>query len=72
MTINNINRLISFQILALNEFSIIYEINHAIPRNIIAFIIKNNKLIGCVQKTGLSIDVYYQNSGERNVEELFN
>ncbi len=70
--INNMNRLISFQILALNERAIIHEINHAITRDALAFITEDNNHIGVVQKTGLSVDVFHKNSGERNVEELLN
>lgn len=66
------NRLIVFQILALNERAIIHEINHAITRDKIAYIMEGNAPIGAISKTGLSIDVSHQNNGERNIEELLN
>lgn len=71
-SINNMNRLVLFQILALDELSIIHEINHAITRDVMAVITEDNKIIDDVQKTGLNIDVSNQYGEERIVEELLN
>lgn len=69
---NHMDRIIYFQILSLNEVSIIHEINHAITSDIIAGVMEENQSVAPVNKTGLSIDISHQNNGERMMEELLN
>lgn len=70
--INHMDRLISFQILALSELAIIHEINHSITRDNLAYLVDDNMSICAVSKTGLSIDITNQNNEEKIIEELLN
>lgn len=71
-SIRKMRRFVAFQILALNEISIIHEINHALTSDNLAYVMDENTPIGLISKAGLSIDVNHNNSGERNTEELLN
>lgn len=68
----HMDRIIAFQILSLTESTIIHEINHALTRDNMAYMYEENRALHTIAKTGLSIDVKGNNSGERNIEELIN
>lgn len=71
-SIRHLDRIITFQILSLTESAIIHEINHAITRDYIAYIIEDERVTSAISKTGLSIDIASQSSDEKNLEELLN
>lgn len=72
-SVKHMDRIITFQILTLTEKAIIHEINHAITRDNLAYIMDDRSTpIGAISKAGLSVDANCQNNGERIVEELLN
>lgn len=71
-SVYHIDRIISFQILSLSETVIIHEINHAITRDNLAYIIDDNQPTKAIHKTGLNVDISSQIGNEKNAEELIN
>lgn len=71
-SIERMHRIVSFQILSLSEDSIIHEINHAITRDNIAYVMEGYKPIDAIHVTGLSIDGHNQINVDRITEELIN
>lgn len=72
VSIGHTNRIISFQILSLSESTIIHEINHAITMDIMALITEENRPMGAIHKSGLSIEISHKNNIAKITEELVN
>ena len=64
--------MVSFQILTLDDKTIIHEINHAITTENIAYIEKEGKDIALLNKRGLNVCTTEQESKESILEELIN
>lgn len=64
-------RLVSLPILLLSDVDVIHEINHALTRDIIAYLVKDGYITNYVSKVGLSVD-FIKPSDEQLGEELMN
>lgn len=76
--IKKMYRIISFQILIFSEYEIIHEINHAITRDNILYIVNEDEKLNInlsitpVHKTGVSLNLPKHDHIEANLEELLN